>query len=116
MVDFPFEYPSGDIVPEVRERWLKNCAFNLLDDHLDGMKSLQGVYLDCGTLDELQMSGMVEAFVAKLDVAGVDYNYETFDSVMTRNLLIKNHLHINKQKIRQINFFNFIIATIVYVE
>ncbi|MCA0930858.1 esterase family protein [Lutimonas saemankumensis] len=79
MVDFPFEYPSGDVVPAVRERWLKNCAFNLLDDYLDGINSLNGVYLDCGTLDELQMTAMVEAFVAKLDVAGVDYNYETFE-------------------------------------
>lgn len=79
MVDFPFKWPSGDVIPEVRERWLKNCAFNLLEDHLDGMSSLKGVYLDCGTLDELQMYGMVDAFVAKLSATGVDYTHETFE-------------------------------------
>ncbi|MDN3642012.1 alpha/beta hydrolase [Lutimonas halocynthiae] len=79
MVDLPFAYPSGAIIPTVRDRMLKHDVFTMLDTYLDNMKSLNGIFIDCGELDELGMTGIVNAFCLKMDAMGVEHTYETFN-------------------------------------
>ena len=79
MVDLPFLFPSGDVIPEVRNRWLEHCTFAIMDRYQAQIKSLNGIYVDCGTMDELGMTPIVEAFVAKMNAFGIDHTYETFE-------------------------------------
>ena len=79
MVDLPFAYPSGAIIPTVRDRMYKHDVFTLLDTHMDDMKSLNGIFIDCGDLDELGMTGIVGAFCSKMDAMAVEHTYETFN-------------------------------------
>lgn len=73
-VDLPFEYPSGAVIPEVRNRWLAHDVFTMLDANETNManfRSLKGVYMDSGTFDELGMNQMTWAFKQKLDAYGI---------------------------------------------
>jgi len=78
MVDLPFAYPSGAIIPAVRDRMLKHDVFTMLDTHMDDMNSLNGIFIDCGALDELGMTPMVDAFCQKMDAMAIDYTFESF--------------------------------------
>jgi enterochelin esterase-like enzyme len=77
-VDLPFEYPTGDVVPDVYMRWAAHDVFQMLDAYIDNFKSLDGIYLDIGMYDELGMSDAYPFLIQKLDAYGVDYQYETF--------------------------------------
>ena len=79
MVDLPFEFPSGDVIAEVRNRWLKQCAFNLMEQHQAQIRTLNGLYIDCGNQDELGMMAMVQAFEAKMTALGIEHTFETFE-------------------------------------
>lgn len=82
-VDLPFEYPSGDVISEVRDRWLAHDVFTMLDaintDNMTNFISLKGVYMDAGTLDELGMNQMTFAFKQKLDDYSIPNTTEFFD-------------------------------------
>ncbi len=80
MVDIPID-DFGAVIPEIREKWLEHDVFTMLDDpgYLSNTKSLKGIYLDAGTLDELGMDQMAMAFDAKLIAFGVTHTYETFE-------------------------------------
>jgi enterochelin esterase-like enzyme len=77
-VDLPFEYPSGDVIPEVYMRWAEHDVFQLLDVYIDNFKSLNGIYLDIGEYDELGMNEAYPFLIDKLDGYGVNYQYEMF--------------------------------------
>lgn len=81
MVDLPFEYPSGAVIPEVRDRWLQYDVFTMLDnpDYLNNLKSLQGVYVDAGLQDELGMHDIVGAFAYKMTLYNVPHTFESFE-------------------------------------
>jgi len=78
-VDLPFEYPSGAVIPEVRERWRAQDVFTMLDANIFNFSSLKGVYMDAGTYDELGMNQMTWAFKEKLDYLGIANTTEGFD-------------------------------------
>jgi len=80
MVDLPMDN-LGNIIPEIRNKWLVHDAFTMLDDpgNLGNIMSLDGIYLDAGTQDELGMNQMADAFSAKLTAFGVTHTYQNFD-------------------------------------
>lgn len=79
MVDLPIDWDSGTIIPSVREKWLEHDAFTMLDKYHESLKSLNGVFIDCGTLDELGMTLMVDAFCQKMEAMTIDHTYESFE-------------------------------------
>lgn len=79
MVDLPFEYPSGDVIPGIAGRWLNHDPFTLLDTYGDDFKSLKGIYFDCGNMDELGSCNANDFLTQKLDGLGVSYTYELFE-------------------------------------
>ena len=78
MVDLPFDWDSGAIIPSVREKWLEHDVFTMLDKHSESLKSLNGVFIDCGALDELGMTPMVDAFCQKMEAMAIDHTFENF--------------------------------------
>jgi len=78
-VDFPIEYPSGDVIASVRERWLENDPFTLLDSYADNFRSLNGIYFDCGSYDELNICAANDFMKQKLYVYGISYTHDEFE-------------------------------------
>lgn len=78
-VDLPFEYPSGNVIAGVRDRWLEHDVFSLIDTHLNEIKSLNGIYLDVGIYDELGLGGAYPYLIQKLEAYEIDYTFETFE-------------------------------------
>lgn len=78
-VDLPFEYPSGNVIESVRNRWLENDPFTLLDIYADNFRSLNGIYFDYGNFDELNVGAGNDFLMQKLNAYGINYNYQTFD-------------------------------------
>ncbi len=78
-VDFPIDYATGAPIPEVAMRWYAHDVFNMLDTYIDNFKSLDGIYLDIGSGDELGMDAAYPFLIQKLDAYGVQYTYQNFN-------------------------------------
>lgn len=78
-VDLPFEYPTGDVVAEVYQRWAQHDVFQMLDSYIDDFRTLNGIYLDIGLNDELGMDEAYPFIIQKLDAYDLDYTYQTFE-------------------------------------
>lgn len=78
-VDLPFDWDSGAIIPSVRQKWMKHDTFTMLDIHQQSLKSLNGIFIDCGTLDELGMTLIVDAFCQKMEDMAIDHTFESFE-------------------------------------
>ena len=78
-VDLPFEYPSGDVIPSIANKWYENDPFTLLNTYADNFRSLKGIYFDCGNFDELNMCAGNGYMMQKLDAFHINYTYDTFD-------------------------------------
>ena len=85
-VDLPFEYPSGEIVDEVWNRWLEYDPLTMLNTYGASLDSLRGVYIDCGNQDEIGVTPHVEAFHQALDAAGIKHEYEIYDGTHCNKL------------------------------
>ena len=78
-VDLPFEFPTGAVIPDVREKWLAHDVFTMLDTYHENFRSLSGIYMDAGIYDELGMNQMMFACAQKLDAYGIPYTAEEFE-------------------------------------
>jgi enterochelin esterase-like enzyme len=78
-IDFPFEYPTGNAIESVWDKWLEHDPFTMLDTYGANLKSLKGVYLDSGKQDEFGFWLAYDFFNQKLNAFGVNYTYELFD-------------------------------------
>ncbi len=75
-VDLPFVYPTGANIPEVWNRWLENDPFTLLNTHTDDLKSLRGIYIDCGTSDSwYEVSNL---YHQQLTARSVDHTFQSY--------------------------------------
>jgi len=77
-VDLFFQWPSGDLIDEVWNRWLEHDPVTMLDTYGENLASLRGVYIDCGDADELGLTVHTEVFHQALDTAGIQHKYELY--------------------------------------
>ena len=77
-VDLPFEFPSGNVIPDVAIRWYEQDPFMMLDTYADNFRSLNGIYFDCGAMDELNICAGDDYMKQKLNAYEIDYTYEEF--------------------------------------
>ena len=94
-VDLPFEYPTGNVVPDVYMRWAAHDVFQMLDVYIDNFKTLDGIYLDIGMYDELGMNAAYPFMIQKLDAYGVDYRYELFEGGHFTNTFERLEVSLN---------------------
>jgi hypothetical protein len=80
-VQLPFDITTGQLVPEVWERWLAWDPVRMVPDHADALRSLRAVYIDAGKRDEWYLDLGAEAFRRALEEIGVtDVFFELFDA------------------------------------
>jgi S-formylglutathione hydrolase FrmB len=79
-VRLPFDPGTGEIVPEVWERWLAWDPVRMVPQHADDLRSMKAIYIDAGTKDEWFLDLGAEAFRRALAEVGVaDVFFELFD-------------------------------------
>jgi len=72
-VELPFELETGELIPEVWQRWLRFDPALLAREprHAATLRGLQGIWVDCGSSDEYLLDLGATAFVREVEAAGV---------------------------------------------
>ncbi|MCC7385111.1 MAG: esterase [Deltaproteobacteria bacterium] len=80
-IAIPFDVEKADLDDAVFARWLAWDPLSLLDQpqHVDALRRMRLVYVDCGTRDEYHLHWGARAFSRKLQQAGVPHRHEEFD-------------------------------------
>jgi hypothetical protein len=80
-VHLPFELTTGQLIPEIWNRWLAWDPVRMVPDHADTLRGLRAIYIDSGTRDEYYLDLGAEGFRAALERIGVtDVFFELFDA------------------------------------
>jgi putative esterase len=80
-VRLPFDPATGELIPEVWERWLEWDPVRMVAKHADALRSLRAIYIDAGSRDEYYLDLGAEAFRRALEGIDVtDVAFELFDA------------------------------------
>src|SRR5919201_1300331 len=80
-VHLPYDIATGELRPEIWERWLAWDPVRMAEARGDALRSLRAIYVDCGKRDQFFLDLGAEAFRRRLEAAGVtDYFFELFDA------------------------------------
>ncbi len=101
--ELPFDLKTGEIRPEIWEKWLQFDPVVMLDNprYLDALKQLKGHYLDAGTRDEFSLHLGARIFAKKAASLGVKVHHEEFDD---------GHMNINYRYDRSLAYLWQIIG------
>lgn len=75
----PFDTATGEIIPDVWERWLAWDPVRLVPRHLDALASMRRIHLDAGRGDEYFLDLGAQAVSRELTRGGVAHTLELFD-------------------------------------
>ncbi|HEY1367781.1 MAG TPA: alpha/beta hydrolase-fold protein [Gaiellaceae bacterium] len=79
-VRLPFAVETGELVPDVWERWLAWDPVRMAPRHADALRGLEAIWIDSGTRDEYFLDLGAEAFRRALADLGVDdVQFELFE-------------------------------------
>jgi S-formylglutathione hydrolase FrmB len=79
-VSLPFDTVTGELIPEVWERWLAWDPVRMVPQHAEAVRSLKAIYIDAGKRDEFHLDLGADAFRRALAEIGVtDIYFELFD-------------------------------------
>jgi Putative esterase len=80
-VRLPFDVDTGELDPDVWERWLAMDPVRMVPERAEAVRSLRAVYIDSGNKDEWYLDLGAEAFRRALaDVGVTDVHFELFDA------------------------------------
>jgi len=83
-VRLPYDTATGELKPEVWERWLAWDPVRMVAGHADALRSLKAIYIDVGKRDQYYLDLGAEAFRRELEAIGVtDVFFELFDATHT---------------------------------
>jgi Putative esterase len=83
-VQVPYDSATGELRPDVWERWLAWDPVRMVAGHADALRSLKAIYIDCGKRDQFYLDLGAEAFRRELEAIGVtDVFFELFDATHT---------------------------------
>ncbi len=78
-IDLPCDLATGEIREDVWARWMKFDPLVMLDAHADALRSLELLYIDCGSRDEFHLHHGARCFVRELERRGITHVHEEFD-------------------------------------
>jgi S-formylglutathione hydrolase FrmB len=81
-IDFPFDLETGELVPEVWERWLAWDPVRRVPAAAEPLQTMRGIWIDAGRSDEYFLDLGALAYRRALAAAGVPddvVRYELFD-------------------------------------
>jgi len=75
----PFTFETGELIPTRWRQWLKHDPINLVARYAKNLKTLKGIYIDCGSRDQYRIHYGTRVLSARLKQHGVKHHYEEFD-------------------------------------
>jgi enterochelin esterase-like enzyme len=75
----PFNLESGEPIERRWRKWRENDPINLVARYRNNLKSLRGIYIDCGWRDQYHIHYGTRILSARLAAAGIRHRYEEFD-------------------------------------
>jgi hypothetical protein len=79
-VRLPFDQKTGQLIPELWDRWLAWDPVRMVPSYAEALRGLTAIWIDAGTADEWYLDLGAEAMVAELAKIGVtDVRFELFD-------------------------------------
>ncbi|GAC1366779.1 MAG: alpha/beta hydrolase-fold protein [Ktedonobacteraceae bacterium] len=80
-IRLPYNTLTGELVPDVWERWLAWDPVRMVPQHVEAMRSMKAIYIDAGNQDQYFLEIGATAFRhALLRVGVVDVFFELFDA------------------------------------
>lgn len=79
-VHLPYDLRTGELRPDIWERWLRWDPVRMVARHAEALRSLKAIYIDAGRRDQFYLDLGAEAFRRELEKIGVtDIFFELFD-------------------------------------
>jgi hypothetical protein len=80
-VHVPFDIATGELIPEIWERWLALDPVRMVPAHAETLRSMRAIYIDAGKKDEYFLDLGAEAYRRALEAIGVtDVSFDLFDA------------------------------------
>jgi S-formylglutathione hydrolase FrmB len=70
-VRLPFDPRTGEIVPEVWERWLEWDPVRMVKNHAESLRKMRAIHVDAGSGDQWYLDLGAQAYVTELERHGV---------------------------------------------
>lgn len=74
----PFDLETGELIPARWKRWLAHDPVNLVKGHTTNLKTMRGLYIDCGWMDQFHIHFGSRQLSRELHAAGIRHRYEEF--------------------------------------
>jgi hypothetical protein len=75
----PFTLDTGELIPARWRRWLRHDPINLVARHAKNLRTLRGIFIDCGWRDQYRLHYGSRILSQRLHANGVEHRYEEFD-------------------------------------
>jgi enterochelin esterase family protein len=78
-IEFPFDLYTGELRPEVWQRWLDHDPVHLVGRYAENLRQLRLLFIDCGARDEFNLHLGARILVERLKALELPHEYEEFD-------------------------------------
>ena len=75
----PFNLDTGECITSRWKKWQKNDPINLVSKYQKNLRSLRGIYIDCGWRDQYHIHYGTRILSKRMQIAGIEHTYEEFD-------------------------------------
>ncbi len=75
----PFNLETGEVIDKRWAKWRANDPINLVAKYKANLKTMRGIYIDCGWRDQYHIHYGTRILSKRLAAAGVRHTYEEFD-------------------------------------
>ena len=75
----PFNLESGELIESRWKKWRAHDPVNLVAQYRANLKTLRGIYIDCGWRDQYHIHYGTRILAKRLAAAGITHRYEEFD-------------------------------------
>src|SRR5690606_34534164 len=75
----PFDLETGELIPARWRRWLAHDPINLVARYARNLRTLRGIFVDCGWRDQYHIHYGSRLLSQRLTAHGVEHRYEEFD-------------------------------------
>ena len=80
-VRLPFDTATGELIPEIWDRWLELDPVRMVASHAEDLRAMRAIYIDAGKKDQWFLDLGADAFRRELEKIGVtDVFFELFDA------------------------------------
>ena len=75
----PFNLETGELIPDRWRRWLEHDPVLLVGRYAANLRTLRGIYIDCGWRDQYHLHYGARVLSKRLAQHGIAHRYEEFD-------------------------------------